>query len=174
MSDKRRVEIMVRTLNAVMVFQDTYVHDNEWSLMGSAVDKINAFFESKGVPLTSTNDVLNCREERGKDGSYLFVYKHPDTDYHITIMFKRMDVLILQDMQGRDVYVSYESVVKALSNKYNVMPNSTFSEPLPWRYMDSTIFANMLREMNKFASEWRATDGRIPEFFRKEQAIPFI
>lgn len=155
------------------VYADVMSMSEVDELISFVNEKIEVDNHGKAVqaPTITIDQLLKARATStpAKDTYYLPLGDTPSSVY---LSVTRQDVIVTQDMQGNDVYLTHESLVKILANHYNRMPSTAV--PLPWRYMDSTLFASMLRDMNKFAHTERRNDGRIPEFFREDQPIPFI
>lgn len=108
--------------------------------------------------------------EGGKDGSYSQTVTHGEQTWHIYLLMKRADVMVFKTVDGQVATVSHEEVVRSLENYYNVMGKRS----LPW-FMHSTVLATMIRDIQQFVREHRKGDGRIPEWFSKdENNVPFV
>lgn len=85
----------------------------------------------------------------------------------------REDIVTVKTLDGGTVHISYEELVKGLDQASQSSNPRTL--PLPFNQMHSTIVANHIRNLHSFVMQNRTTDGRIPEWFRKEDNYtPFV
>ncbi len=85
----------------------------------------------------------------------------------------REDMVSIKAIDGSTVHISYEELVKGIEQASQ--SSNPREMPLPFNQMHSTIIANHIRNLHSFVVQNRTTDGRIPEWFRKEDNFtPFV
>lgn len=96
--------------------------------------------------------------------------QHLDNGYTLKLISKRVDVVQIKTVDGSTVTVSHEEIINSLGNIVNHDQNAK----LHWNLLHSTLIANVLRSLNSFCVRHRPNDGRLPQFIREEQSIPFV